>query len=165
MQRFTFWSSVLTAVFIVNGLGMAQSPPAYIGLRFPPMPPECKNIGSHIVSESRKDLGIIHNVCSGAHVIWLTGLTHRDAAKTPRTQVLDAVVLPKLKEGQTIVWFDCEFRDVQDISIYAIGTWKQGKVGGHLSNITYATRPNIATLKFEKLPLHLVRCWYEDDRD
>ena len=90
----------------------------------------------------------------------LDSLDHYSNGK-PEWRVVAATYLSELAPGEQVVWADCAVDGKPDPSVAAVGIWRDTA----LTEVRYATRPQLSSRRFEVLAADRISCVIAEDRN
>ena len=119
---------------------------------------QCKSLGGSVL-QSDENFGISSFMCDGRELELLEQFINK-SAKTNKVKILDALLLPKHKPGELLMWpGECELNGKTDTDFLVFArlgrrekvTWKNG--------VRAAWRFNAETGKIEELSTKNIVCW------
>ncbi len=135
---------------------------SFIGLRYGPELPEglIEKAGALIDGPNGSELALEHIVKGNEEMIWVEKLTGRDNYGKPYWEVLDVLMLPRIKANQALIFgvLGCMYNKRYDPKTIVIAD--EQKRGPYYKKNRYAWRLNPNTNKLEPVSIRKIRCEY-----
>ena len=132
----------------------------YVGLKYPPLPQELSEGFAVVIHDSGGySLSLVEE--KDKRMLWLSKLTHRDAAGKALWIVKDTLTAPDLAEDEMFYANGCLLNEVFDYEIIAAGKWDEDVQRFRYvpnNKVFQAWRADFVTGLFEEIETDGVEC-------
>ncbi len=136
---------------------VAQDFGKYIGQTYPPVPPPLKEVGGFMIEPlGQPEYGSFEVVDQGVHLVWLMRLLTRDAEGRPLWQIEDVLPLPRVDQGEVVLYTLCGQSGQYNPEIVAIAKDEENKE--FLTTVRRAWQGNRSTGKFHEIATAGIAC-------